>query len=227
MARAMELLFLLQNTNAPIRKEQILTLLWPNIDEQSDQTLRSTLYYLRKVLGTACITSSYNGSYALDLAAEYGENVWYDVAVFQDLYALAQASLAAEDEVAAASAFEEMTHLYRGDYLISFYSDWCSMRRDKLRQTYCDAHNQLALIAWRQQQMEKSIFHWQHMLSIDNCLETAHYGLMRCYWQQGKRETALRQYLYCVESLRDELGATPGPDIQRLYRRLLQISSKC
>lgn len=59
------------------------------------------------------------------------------------------------------------------------------------------------------------------MLVLDNLLEDAHYGLMRCYLKQGKRSLALRQYQRCSTILRDELGITPGATIQRLYQRLV------
>lgn len=223
MARAMELFFLLLNSDRSLYKEQIITALWLDSDEQVDQTLRSTFYYLRKVLGASCITSR-NATYALNLAAAYGNNIWYDVAAFEEQYEVAQAALAAQNDQVAGSAFEEMTRLYRGDYVQSFYSNWCIARRDNLRHAFMDAHHQLALIAWRHQQLDKSILHWQSALTMDSCLESAHYGLMRCYVRQGKRGMALRQYQRCVTSMRDELSASPGQAMQRLYQRIMKTT---
>lgn len=223
MARAMELFFFLLNAGRPIHKERIVAALWPDVDDQIDQTLRSTIYYLRKVLGTSCVTS-HAGAYALDLA--YGEHVWYDVTVFQEHYCTAQAALTIGDDNVASTAFQEMTRLYRGDYAQSFYSDWCTSRRNELRHAYLDAHHQLALIAWRNDRLDESVLHWQHLLAMDKCLEEGHYGLMRCYLRQGKRGLALRQYQRCVESLRDELAVMPGPNIQHLYQRLISTQEE-
>ncbi len=218
MARSMELFFLLLNTPHPMHKEQIITLLWPDIDEQINQNFRSTVHYLRKALGTSCVISL-NGTYTLSMDSTY--SVWYDVDAFQGQYAQAQTALAAKDNEAASGALEEMLKLYQGDYLKSFYSDWCASTRDKLLKMYVEAHRQLALIAWQQQQVEKCIYHWQSMLTIDNFLEVAHEGLMRCYLQQGKRTLALRQYHHCSTLLHDELGATPGQAIQSLYQQII------
>lgn len=44
MARAMELVFYLLDCSRPMRKEQMLTALWPEVDEQTDHTLHSTIY---------------------------------------------------------------------------------------------------------------------------------------------------------------------------------------
>ena len=224
MARSMELFFLLLDSGRPLRKEQIITALWPEEDEHITQTLHSTIHYLRKSLGEPCI-ASHAGSYRLDLAALYGNEVWYDAAVFQEHHTRARQALENKDDVAAKTALDTMVSIYRGDYLQPFYSDWCSFQRDKLRLAYVDARNQLALIAWRGEQYDESATQWQYILAVDNCQENAHYGLMRCYMRQGKRGLALRQYQRCVETLRDELGAEPGSNIQNLAQHLMKPSS--
>ena len=97
-------------------------------------------------------------------------------------------------------------------------------RRYTLRHAYMDALYQIALIAYRQHRFDESIARWQHLLTMDNCLEEAHYWLIRCYLQQGKRGMALRQYQSCVLKLREELGIAPGNSLQRLYHRITQES---
>jgi LuxR family maltose regulon positive regulatory protein len=220
MARAMELFFFLLDYGRPVHKEQIIATLWPEPDDQIDQTLRSTVYYLRQALGKPCVVYR-AGTYALDLATSYPGQVWYDVAIFQERYAAAKKALAASNDTTARAAFMDMINLYRGDYVQSFYSDWGTTRREELRRAYMDARRHLALIAWHHEQIDECITQWQHLLAIDNCLEEAHYGLMRCYLRQGKRSLALRQYQRCATLLHDELAVTPGPAIQQLYRYLI------
>lgn len=222
MARAMEICFFLLDRGEPVHKEQMIEMFWPDgeDEEQIDQKFRSTIYYLRKALGDGCITAR-SGYYALNLEAVYGI-VDYDVDTFQQAEQRAKKALAEHDDEIAVEAFSKMVELYRGDYVQSFYSDWCSFRRDELRRQYMEARHQLARIAWRQERWDESAQHWQHMLVIDNCMEEAHYGLMRCYMRQGKRGLALRQYQSCVAALRDEMGLTPGASLQRLYQTLTE-----
>ena len=224
MARAMELCFYLLECARPMRKEQIITALWEEVDEQISQTFYSTIHYLRKALGGESTIRSKAGIYTLDLTSIYGPyGIWYDVAAFEEQYALGKQALAEEEDGTAKTAFSTMVELYRGDYVQPFYNDWCNMRRDKLKRTYLDAHEQLAHIAWRAEEIEECVEHWQQMLAVDMCLEEAHYWLMRCYIRQGKRGLALRQYQRCMETLQQELGALPGTAIQNLYRRLMGL----
>jgi len=223
MARSMELFFFLLDCERPMRKEQIITGLWSEVDEQINQTFHSTIYYLRKALDGHGIISQ-GSTYTLDLTSYFGTNVWYDVTKFQQQRVRAKQALSQEDDSVAREALQTMLELYEGDYVQPFYSDWCTFKRDELRRMYLDARSQLAQIAWRQEQFDECALHWQHTLMIDNCLEEAHYGLMRCYLRQGKRGLALRQYQRCRDTLQRELDILPGSTVQNLYQRLMNPS---
>ncbi|HEU5379203.1 MAG TPA: bacterial transcriptional activator domain-containing protein, partial [Ktedonobacteraceae bacterium] len=163
----------------------------------------------------------HSGLYRLELGAQY----WYDVTAFEEQHQLAKAALEEEDDEKAARAFQQMVDLYRGDYVQPVYSDWCIWRRDQLRKTFMDAHQQLAGIAWRREAWDESLLHWQQLLMIDPCLETAHYGIMRCYSRQGKRDLALRQYQRCSTELYEQLKTKPGRSLQKLYQRLSSLET--
>jgi LuxR family maltose regulon positive regulatory protein len=221
MTRSLELFFFLLEKSHPVQKDQMIDALWPNTtSEQIDTTMRTAIYYLRRVIGKTCITYR-SGFYNLDLPAVYGKKIWYDVTLFEESYDKAKKALESRNDEAADRAFTCMVELYKGDYLQSFYNDWCIARRDQLRQVFTDAHRQLALIAWRQEQWEKSLQHWQYLLTLDICSEEAHHGIMSCYLQQGKRSLALKQYQDCCQSLQEELRITPGLAIQQLYQKAL------
>lgn len=221
MSRALELCFFLLDCDRPMRKEAIITALWPEIDEQTTSVFNSTVYYLRKALGGESAIVAGGGMYTLRLDTLYGNSVWYDVKAFLNARMQAKQALESEQDAQAKEAFQRMVELYRGDYVQPFYNDWSILRRDELRTAYLDARQQLALIAWRAEEWDESVVHWQHMLAIDNWLEEAHYGLMRCYARQGKRELALRQYHLCKDTLEQEFGVAPKASIQNLYRRLM------
>ncbi len=219
LARSMELCFFFLEHQRPIRKEQLIEALWSEEEEYVDQKVRSTLHYLRKALGGSCLISR-GGVYALDLSTLYGDDIWYDVTVFQDHHTRAQEALKATDSEQAEEHLLAMTELYQGDYVQSFYSDWCIPRRDELRQWYMDARRELARMNWKKEYYEECMVHWQQLLAIDPCVEEAHFGLMRCYIRLGKRNLAARQYQRCSEVLQRELALSPGPALQKLYQQL-------
>jgi LuxR family transcriptional regulator, maltose regulon positive regulatory protein len=221
MARAMELFFFLLENGRPVRKNQIINALWPEQDrDQIDSTVRTTIYYVRKALGERSVIFR-AGLYSLNLSVS-GEKVWYDVEMFDEHYVRAKKALDAKDDEAARTAFIGMVELYNGDYVQSFYNDWCTFRRDKLRQAFMDAHHQLALLAWRREDWEDSLHHWQYLLMMDPCYELAHYNIMRCYLQQGKRKFALRQFQRCSLNLREELNIAPSAVMQELYQSIIE-----
>lgn len=221
MARAMELFFYLLDCGRPMRKDQIITALWPEIDEHTTRTFYSTIYYLRQALGGESVIVAKRGTYALRLDSLYGKEVWYDVIAFEEAQTLARHALNEGNDVVTKEYYLTMVDLYHGDYVQPFYSDWCSSRRDELRNAYLEARHQLAQITWRAEQFDESIVHWQQILALDNWTESAHYGLMRCYARQGKRGLALRQYQRCKDILKQEFGTIPGAAIQNLYQRLM------
>ena len=221
MALAMEMYFFLLDYHRPIHKEHLVNVFWPEEKEYIDQTFRSALHYLRKIIGGSCITS-HGGIYTLDLSARYGDDIWYDVSLFQDHYAKAQEALITEQREQTEAHFQAMIDLYHGDYLQSFYSNWCIPRRNELRRYYLNARRELARIAWDSQQIEQSLSHWQHILALDDCSEEAHYGVMRCYARLGKRSLALRQYQHCAETLKREFATSPGPALRKFHQRLIE-----
>ncbi len=219
IAQVKELFFFLLDADHPVSKEVILTALWPEYDKQTIQAFHNTLYHLRKLFGDASVVFR-SAVYHLDLAACYGEQIFYDVRAFQHHQIEAEQALTLENEARAKEALLNMVQLYRSDYGRAFYSDWCTFRRDELRAAYLEARRQLAQITWRAEAWSESAEHWRQMLRLDTCLEEAHYGLMRCYLRQGKRSAALRQYQTCQDVLEKELGVQPDQAIQNLYQRL-------
>lgn len=221
MARAMELFFYLLDGGRPIRKETIITDLWTEVDEQTIRTFYSTIYYLRQALGGESVIVAKGGTYALKLDVLYGDSLWYDVIAFLEAQTQARRALDEQQDELARASYLRMVEHYHGDYVQPFYNDWPTIRRDELRRAYLDARQQLALIAWRAEEFDESIVHWQHVLAVDSWLEEAHYGLMRCYLRQGKRGLALRQYQRCKDILAREFGTAPKASLQNLYQRLM------
>ncbi|HEY0755435.1 MAG TPA: BTAD domain-containing putative transcriptional regulator [Ktedonobacteraceae bacterium] len=219
LARSLELCFFLLNYQRPIRKEQLVEALWSDNEAYVDQTVRSTLYYLKKALGGECLLSQ-AGLYTLDLRQLYGENIWYDVAAFQHHWIAAREALKSECDKQAEDHLQAMINLYGGDYVQSFYSNWCIPHRDELRTQCLNALRELAHLVWKQDRWEESLHFWQRLVAFDPCDEEAQEGIIRCYMRLGKRNLAIQQYQRCKEFLQQELAIVPGFALQKLYQKL-------
>src|SRR5438552_10782269 len=92
MKRSLETFLFLLNQGRPTSKEQIVTALWPEINDKTNPTFHSIIYHLRKTIGESCIIS-HAGIYSLNLVSLYGNNVWYDVAAFEKHYKKAKHAL--------------------------------------------------------------------------------------------------------------------------------------
>lgn len=217
--RSRELFFFLLAADHPMSKDAILAALWPEDDERAMSSFNDTIYQLRKLFGPTSLVTRQK-AYALDLASCYGENIFYDVQVFRQARMEAGEALSSQDTASAKEALLKMVGLYRGEYGQPFYHDWCSFQRDELRTHYLEACRQLAQIFYHEENWQKSAEYWQQMLRLDQCLEEAYLGLIRCYLKQGKRGAALRQYQACQTALEEDLGVEPGPILQNLYQRL-------
>jgi DNA-binding SARP family transcriptional activator len=60
------------------------------------------------------------------------------------------------------------------------------------------------------------------ILELEPLRESAHQQLMTLHVRMGNSADALRVFADCRTRLRDELGASPSPDIERLHLSILR-----
>jgi DNA-binding SARP family transcriptional activator/Tfp pilus assembly protein PilF len=59
------------------------------------------------------------------------------------------------------------------------------------------------------------------LLESDICSETAHIGLMKCYFnEEGGKAKAIRQYRLCCDLLQKEIDSPPSQELRDLYERI-------
>ena len=200
-----------------LRKEELGGILWPEHSPQKlDAILRSSLYRLRRALSRESVVFE-EGLYRFNRKSNY----WLDVEVFEKTLDQAEQSLAAAKKKKIA-LLEEALALYRGDYLSEVYADWCASERDRLRGRYLAAMEELARLNADRGELQRAIELYQSLLTQDQYYEVAHRELMRCYYRQGDRASAIRQYQTCARILREEMGVNPMPETEQLH---LQITT--
>src|SRR4051812_16653142 len=132
--------YLLIFRNSPHPRESLATLLWGDSSTtQSKKYLRQALWQLQSAL----IPQGRRGERFRILSVEADSislnpqaDVWLDVAVFEQVFAVVREIEGQHLEPALAQTVEDAVQLYRGDLLEGWYQDWCLCERERLQSHY-------------------------------------------------------------------------------------------
>jgi LuxR family maltose regulon positive regulatory protein len=90
-----------------------------------------------------------------------------------------------------------------------------------LQDRYLTALETLAGLYTDRRELQRAIELYQNVLAQNPYQETAHQGLMRCYYRLGDRATAIQQYQMCAKILSEDLGLSPMPETEKLYLQII------
>lgn len=188
----------------PQRRDRIVGLLWPELDQAHARTaLRKAIHALRKALGAGVVVS--RGDEELGLQTPF----WCDASELANAHANAQMAHAVE--------------LYKGELMPGFilsecgeFERWLDAERASARE--CAAASALALAAIREQEDNLTVagrlarkavaFKWDD----ERVLRRA----MQLLGRIGDNAGALRVYDDFAARMREELAAEPSDETQRL-----------
>jgi DNA-binding SARP family transcriptional activator len=209
-AAATRQLFFYLLTHPSRSRDQIAAILWPELPASKVKAnFHPTKYRLKRALGQEPL--HFDGShYQIHPRLDY----WFDVKEFERL-------LEGSGPGRRMERLQQAVALYRGDFLEDYYDDWCLLLRERLRERYLEALDELAGRLLARRQYRQAIQTLRQGLEIDDLREKFHRQLMRTYTLSGQRNQALAQYQRCVEILERELGVPPSPETTMLYRRIL------
>jgi len=205
-----ELFFYLLMHSQPLRKDQVVDDVWPDVElGKSNSQFHSTMYRLRRALFPQCVTFR-DGRYQLTLGKIY----WFDAEQFDRLVDKGDLpDLARRERV---EAYQRAIDLYKGPFLEEFYSDWVIPYRERLEIRYLQALTRLAKLKAQDGELQQALDLLRIAVGTDPFREEAHYGLVHYSALMGDPAAALRHYRSYFELLRDELRATPSPAFQTL-----------
>lgn len=207
------LLYYLAAHPAPVTREQILNLFWPDDDRATaQQVLRTMLYGLRKELGSALISAEDT----LALAADVDVDV-------RRLEALLLAPGAAPDELAAA------LERYRGDFLDGFrlpdtppFDDWIVAQRERYQQLVVRGLTMVAESYEERHNFPAALDAIQRAIALDPLQEDVQRTCMRLLYLAGDRAGAIRRYEQLRRLLDEELGVPPMAETRALYDAIIR-----
>ena len=205
--RARALVYYLAAQAAPVRRKQLLALLWQDNERSAaQQQLRSTLHSVRRALGPALV-----GDDPLFIAP--------DVDVDQRaLAALVAAPQVGEAELAAALA------RYRDDFLAGFelpdaelFAEWLAAERERTRLLATRGLARLARMREQRADYAGALDALRRALGFDPLQEDVQRDAIRLHYLAGDRVGAIRRYEQLRGLLDAELGVPPMRETQALY----------
>ncbi len=207
------LAYLAANRGRSASRERIMGLLWGDrFDQQARQSLRQTLYSLRKLLGP-------EGEQALAVA---GDTVSLSPTLVRtDLAEFERLAVSNEPEAVA-----EAIRLYRGPLLTGFairdaaFMEWLESERTRLQDLAAAALYRIAKYYKAAASYDESLSMARRLLDLNPLREKAHRLIMRIHAKSGDRAQALLQYQRCADLLHRELGVEPDFITIRTYEEI-------
>lgn len=196
-------------------RDKLASLLWGySENEQAKQSLRQTLFGIRKRLGDDAEDVIIATDDKLSINADLVE---VDLPLFE--HRIAEATL---------PSFEEAAKLYKGDFLVGMdfgeetFDNWVVAERARLHELALNALTTLMDLQARDGRATDAILTGVRTLALNPLQESAHRTLMQLYIAQGRTDAAIKQYRACVEVMRRQLHIEPQAETRRLYERILQ-----
>ena len=202
-------------------REQLMTLLWPELPQKSAQgSLRQTLYLLRQAIPELL---SQDGSSAVPLLLVDRKTVQINPNGRYDLDMRTFTELLKEDE----SRWSEAVDIYRGDFLADFYlpdsapfEEWAHARRNRLKRQMLTTLQSLTEQQLSSGNLNQAELYARRQIKIDNLQELAHQQLIEILARDRRRVDALTQYESFAQLLQTELAVEPSAETQDLYEAI-------
>lgn len=204
--------YLVTHRDRPHTRDLLAGTFWPDMpDVSARRRLSQALWQIRRALAPHPVLVTEGDTLQCNPALP----LWVDVEAFL--------KHSAECASGQAGAIEDCTlsiDLYRGEFLAGYYEDWTVLERERLRETFLEALEQLVEGHKGQNEYEEALRYAKRLASEDPWREEAHREAMRICHLLGRDAEALKQYNLCRQVLEEELGIGPSPKTEALVAEI-------
>ena len=214
--------YLTANRDRLASRDELAEALWPRgLPAAPDPALSALLSKLRRLLPDRALEA--RGTVRLEL----GRDAWVDVEAARDGIHRAEAQIAARDWYGAIGPTLVAHNISRRPFLAGEEGDWIEeVRREleeiQIRSLECTARRSLGLGGPEVAVAERTA---RRLIDVSPYRESGYAALMEAFEREGNIAEALRVYERLRALLREELGTTPSPTVQRVHERLLTHDS--
>jgi SARP family transcriptional regulator, regulator of embCAB operon len=214
--------YLVVNRDRVSSRDELATALWPEaLPSAPDMALSALLSKLRRLLPDGALEGR------AQVRLELGRDARVDVEAARDGIHRAETLVAAGDWYAAIGPTLVAYNISRRQFLPGEEGDWIDELRRELGEIHvraleCTARRCLALGGAEVAVAERTA---RRLVDLSPYRESGYEVLMEAFERQGNVAEALRVYESLRGLLREELGASPSPALQRVHERLLSHPS--
>lgn len=203
------LLYYLAHRRAPVLREQLAFLFWPDLPDTSGRrNLTRLLSAARRELEDATLLIGRQDQVVLD-----PQRIWLDCTAFERLRRSSQ-----REEL------EEAVALYRSRFLDGFslpsspaFASWQDEQERQHERAYLKLLLRLIDHCHVAGDLAAAVSYARRYLAIDGLAEEVHRRLIILHHLRGERGAALRQFERCAVVLERELGVSPLPETRAAY----------
>lgn len=198
-------------------REKLAAMFWGDSgEEQARQSLRQTLFTLRKIVNTheEIVVTGDSDRIGVDAS-----RVNVDILEFEELL-----------DQGTPESLARAVELYGGDFLDGLnvneegFESWVAVERERFRERALAAMSSLLEQQTGDRQLDQAVQTALRILAVDPLRESTHRALMKLYVQQGRREAALKQYHACADALRRQLQVEPERETVELFQEIKEAS---
>ncbi|MCE7983069.1 MAG: hypothetical protein DYG89_17940 [Caldilinea sp. CFX5] len=200
-------------------KKELAKLFWqPTLDAQPATNLRNLLFHLRQELPELkeCI------HFGRTLRWKADTPLWLDVAAFETAVARVAATTTPADQQAA---LVEAVALYTGDLWPQCQEEWIIPIRERLRNQYIDALEQLIGLLEGQRAYADALVAAQRLLQAAPVREESYRRVMQIQAALGDRAGIEGTFAECRQQLQRKWQVAPSRPTSELYARLTQATT--
>jgi two-component SAPR family response regulator/Flp pilus assembly protein TadD len=200
-----------------LTKEQVSEVLWPEtVDPHSlKKRFKDGVYRLRRAVGRNVIVFD-EEYYRYNRALDYE----YDVEAFDSHLRRARK---ARDIAERINWYQKAVDLVQGPYLAEVDADWAASERERLRQIYITALEELARLYLNTNQLDRCLFTCEQALVQNRYNEGIYHIEMRAHAARGDRASIVRCYEICKVTLKEGLGLLPSQATELLYQEFITL----
>ena len=216
--------YLASNLHRTVARAELSDVLWGDFPPRgAETTLSAVLSRLRRLLRITSFgagVSVPNGAVSLHLPLD----AWLDIEGAANAIDEAEGAHRRGDVTAAWSHGNVAASIARRAFLPSEDAPWIERQRQKLGSILIRSLQCLSAVSADSGDLESAVQYAAQVIELEPFRETAYHQLMTLHVRRGNAAEALRVFAECRARLRDELGASPSPDIEQLHLAILRGS---